>query len=401
MTTFSETFLARLRESAQAMAVVDPFLAWSAEAYDTLWELGDTDELIEGRALAFEPGEGPAVRRADFVGAPSALHAYLRRAASTVGDVPGDPTVDVTYRTYVCIRRVVEFAEEVGLDAPVAARPGGVVDLVVGSAATAWVDVTTLDVVDVGGRLVGLSLDGAPDEAGFTPRRALAALAAADLSLADHLEQHEVDHVAALPATARWAAALALLQRADGLAAPCLDLVVDAAARADAVDDLRAVTGEIDEIGLARIAIALDELAATTGARGVVAPDACRALRAAIVEADLRVNGGGLARAAIDAHERLVRRVVGDAVAAYDSVYTNALLDVDDTIERARDAARAAAVLARRGRSARRSWRQAERRWETLDPAAATACAERSASAGTAPPLLSFDAALVITETSL
>ena len=37
--------LARLREAAEAVAIVDPFLAWGVEAYDTLWELADTDEL--------------------------------------------------------------------------------------------------------------------------------------------------------------------------------------------------------------------------------------------------------------------------------------------------------------------------------------------------------------------
>ncbi|MCU1484387.1 MAG: hypothetical protein JWN67_1133 [Actinomycetia bacterium] len=401
MTTISETFLARLRESAEALTLVDPFLTWGVAAYAELWELGDTDDLVDGRALAFEPGDGPAPSQGDFAGAPSALHAFLGRAASTVGEgVPGDPALDVTYRIYVCVRRAVELAEDIAVDVP-GVRPAGVAAVAVGSAATAWVDVVTLEVVDVGGRLVGLSLDGEPDDAGFTPRQAIAALAAAALSLADHLEQHDVETAAALPTATRWEAALALLQRADALAAPSLDLVVDRSARAGAVDGLRSVTDAIDEVGFARIAIALEELAATTEeGLGTVAPEACRALRAAIVDADARVNGGALVRTAIDAHERLARRVVEEAVEASDSVYTNALLDLDDTVQRAKEAARSAAVLARRGQSARRSWRQAERRWATLDPVVARACADRSASAGTAPSVLTFDAAIGITGTN-
>lgn len=399
----SESFLARLQEQAAPLAAVDPYLRWGADAYLILWELTDTDELLEGAVLAFEPGVGPVPSREAFAEAPGPLRDYLALAAHTIperqrnefyeGAIPGDEAVDPAFRVYVCIRRVVDFLEEHHEDGSVAPRPAGVVTAAVGSYATAWVDAANLDLVDVGGWLVGHDLSG-------EIQHAITSITAAQLSFADLMEEHGVGRAEDLTGSVAEAAALLLLQEADALASPALRLIVTANEREGIRERAEGAFETLDEIGRARIGFALDSLARTTESLGTLSVKRCRDLRTAILSADTGVTGGRLVAAAVDAAAALTRRVVDEAAAIRDAVYVNDQIDLGDTFELARDASRRAAVLSRRGQPTRRSWVQAERRWETLDPTAAAVCAaeaERAAS-GQAPPILTFDAALAVTK---
>jgi len=276
-------------------------------------------------------------------------------------------------------------------------RPAGVRIVPVGSRSTAVMDPATLDVIDANGPLVGCDLGEGSER---SASGAVRSYAAAHFAL--HADQR--DPAGSLSLGDGPATALLLLQQAEALTAPGLDRVATAADRRRAAEVAEAAYDRLDQSDWARIGFALEELAAVEDGLGTLSVGRCRRLLAAIVDADREVTAGRLVRSAAAAAAALTKAVLSEADEARELQFINAPpdhaadgKDAQIAVAEAQALAVRAAVSERRGLSrSRRLWRQAERRWRSLDPEAADLCASRAASEAD-PDWLSFDAAVYVT----